>query len=136
VPNPKDFNPFPETDVSAPKDLPPVNVMSLSVRTIVNHQENKREVVCISARIWHKSMEWLLPFAVSTKTHFPVQLDDPTPPESLKCTVHTFVRPLDQFPPNFEQQAKINAKGTITPMKNERMLLSSLLGKSSSTTRQ
>jgi len=58
-----------------------------------------------------------------------VEIDDPTPPEKLKCTVHTFVRPLDQFPPNFESQAKINAKGSITPMKNERMLLSSFLGK-------
>ncbi|KIM44768.1 hypothetical protein M413DRAFT_442728 [Hebeloma cylindrosporum] len=110
VSNPKDFNPFPETDVSAPKDMPPVNVMSLSVRTIVNHQENMREVVCITARIWHR-----------------MEIDDPTPPEKLKCTVHTFVRPLDKFPPNFESQAKINAKGSITPMKNERMLLSSLL---------
>ncbi|KAF8202326.1 hypothetical protein BJ912DRAFT_944501 [Pholiota molesta] len=110
VSNPKDFNPFSETDVNAPKDLPPLNIMSLSVRTIVNHQENKREVVCASMRIWHN-----------------MQIDDPTPPEKLKCSVHTFIRPLDKFPPNFEKQAKINAKGTISPMKNERMLLSSLL---------
>ena len=56
VTNPKDFNPFSETDINAPKDMPPLNVMSLSVRTIVNHQENKREIVCASARIWHNSM--------------------------------------------------------------------------------
>lgn len=55
VPNPKDFNPFSETDASAPKDLPPLNIMSLSLRTIVNHQENKREVVCATARVWHNS---------------------------------------------------------------------------------
>lgn len=58
-----------------------------------------------------------------------VQIDDPTPPESLPCTVHTFVRPLDRFPPNFEARAKVNSKGHISPMKNERMLLNSLLGK-------
>ncbi|KAF8813033.1 DNA polymerase alpha catalytic subunit [Phlegmacium glaucopus] len=110
VTNPKDFNPFPETDVNAPKDMPPLNVMSLSVRTVVNHQENKREIVCASARIWHN-----------------MQIDDVTPPEKLKCTVHTFVRPLDKFPPNFEKEAKGNAKGSILPMQNERMLLSSLL---------
>ncbi|KAF8966275.1 DNA polymerase alpha catalytic subunit [Flammula alnicola] len=110
VSNPKDFHPFSETDASAPKDSPPLNVMSLSLRTVVNHQENKREIVCASARIWHN-----------------MQIDDPTPPEKLKCTVHTFIRPLDQFPPNFEKQAKTNAKGSIMPMKNERMLLSSLL---------
>jgi hypothetical protein len=58
-----------------------------------------------------------------------VQIDDPTPPEQLKCTVRTFVRPLDKFPPNFEKSAKVNAKGSILPMQNERMLLNSLLSK-------
>ena len=32
-----------ETNVNAPKDLPPLNVMSLSVCTIVNHQENRKK---------------------------------------------------------------------------------------------
>lgn len=59
----------------------------------------------------------------------PVIIDDPTPPEKLPCTVHTFVRPLDRFPPNFETQARANGKGFISPMKNERMLLSSLLSR-------
>ncbi|KAG5643370.1 hypothetical protein DXG03_001018 [Asterophora parasitica] len=110
VTDPKYVNPFSETDPHAPRDMPPLTVVSLSVRTIVNHQENKREVVCATARIWHN-----------------VAIDDPTPPEKLPCTVHTFVRPLDRFPPNFEAQAKANGKGVISPMKNERMLLSSLL---------
>lgn len=56
VPDPKDINPFPETDTDAPKDMPPLTVMSLSVRTVVNHKENKREVVCATARIWTNSM--------------------------------------------------------------------------------
>jgi hypothetical protein len=30
-----------------------VTVMSLTVRTIMNHKENKREFVCATARIWH-----------------------------------------------------------------------------------
>ncbi|KAF9469285.1 DNA polymerase alpha catalytic subunit [Collybia nuda] len=110
VSDPKDINPIPETDADAPKDTPPLTAVSLSVRTIVNHQENKREVVCATARIWHNMI-----------------IDDPTPPEKLPCTVHTFVRPLDRFPPNFETQARGNGKGFISPMKNERMLLSSLL---------
>lgn len=49
---PKDINPFPETDPNAPKDMPPLTVMSLSLRTIVNYKENKREVVCATARTW------------------------------------------------------------------------------------
>jgi DNA polymerase alpha subunit A len=56
------------------------------------------------------------------------QIDDPTPPEALPCTVHTLVRPLGRFPPGFEAKVKSNAKGLISPMNNERMLLNSLLG--------
>jgi hypothetical protein len=55
VSDPKDVNPFPETDHEAPKDLPPLTVMSLSTRTVVNHKENKREIVCATARIWSNS---------------------------------------------------------------------------------
>ncbi|KAG6370047.1 ribonuclease H-like domain-containing protein [Boletus reticuloceps] len=109
-----------EANVSDPKDVipmvdgapepPPLTIMSLAVRTVVNHRENKREVVCVSGRIWRD-----------------VQLDDPTPPEQLPCSVHTFVRPLDRFPSNFESRAKVNGKGMISPMQNERMLLNNLL---------
>jgi len=63
------------------------------------------------------------------RTLVAVQLDDPTPPEALPCSVHTFVRPLERFPPNFETRAKSNAKGFIMPTKNERVLLNSFLGK-------
>ena len=59
--DPKDINPFPETDPEAPKDIPPLTVMSLSIRTVVNHKENKREVVCATARIWSNSESVFLP---------------------------------------------------------------------------
>ncbi|KAF9069049.1 DNA polymerase alpha catalytic subunit [Rhodocollybia butyracea] len=110
VEDPKDFNPFPDSDDNAPKDTPPLNIMSLSIRTIVNHRENKREVVCVTARTWRDMV-----------------IEGTTPPEQLPCTVQTFVRPLDRFPPGFESTAKANAKGLISPMKNERMLLNTLL---------
>ncbi|KAK2465466.1 hypothetical protein APHAL10511_002358 [Amanita phalloides] len=110
VSDPKDINPFSETDPAAPKDLPPLTIMSLSVRTIINHKENQREVVCLTSRIWHN-----------------MSIDDPTPPDQLPCMVQTCVRPLDQFPPNFEAQAKAHGKGSISPAKNERMLLNTLL---------
>ncbi|KAL6306263.1 DNA polymerase alpha catalytic subunit [Sparassis latifolia] len=106
----KDINPFPETDAKAPREIPPLTVMSLSLKTIVNHKQNNREIVCATARIWSN-----------------IQIDDPTPPEALPCSVRTFVRPLDRFPPNFEVRAGRNGKGVISPMKNERMLLNSLL---------
>lgn len=53
--DPKTVNPFHENDDSAPKDMPPLTVMSLSARSIVNHQENKREIVGTSARVWQDS---------------------------------------------------------------------------------
>lgn len=55
VSDPKDINPFAEADPGTPKDMPPLTVMSLSVRTVVNHKDNKREVVCATARIWSNS---------------------------------------------------------------------------------
>ncbi|KAH9967412.1 DNA polymerase alpha catalytic subunit [Russula dissimulans] len=110
VTDPKDINPFAETDKNAPRDIPPLTIASLSIRTVVNHQENIREIVCATARIWSNT-----------------QIDDPTPPEALPCSVHTLVRPLGRFPPGFEAKVKSNAKGVISPMTNERMLLNSLL---------
>lgn len=59
-----------------------------------------------------------------------MQIDDPTPPEQLKCSVNTFIRPLDKFPKNFEKQAKNSSKGAIVLAQNEQMLLTSLLSKS------
>ncbi|EIW79037.1 hypothetical protein CONPUDRAFT_126817 [Coniophora puteana RWD-64-598 SS2] len=109
-----------EASVSDPKDVtpmgdgapepPPLTIMSMTVRTVVNHKENKREIVCVTSRIWRD-----------------VVLDDPTPPEQLPCSVHTFVRPLERFPPKFEAQAKANKRGLISPMLNERTLLNNLL---------
>ncbi|KAJ7065309.1 DNA polymerase family B-domain-containing protein [Mycena amicta] len=106
----KDVNPFLDTDDSAPREVPPLTVTSLSVRTVVNHHENQREVVCVTARTWHNML-----------------IDDPRPPEAIPCTSQTFVRPLEQFPANFETQARLNVKEAISPMKNERMLLNGLM---------
>ncbi|KAF7309528.1 DNA polymerase [Mycena indigotica] len=92
------------------QDVPPLTVTSLSVRTVVNHHENQREIVCVTARTWHNML-----------------IDDPRPPELIPCTSQTFVRPLEQFPKGFEAQAKANSKEAISPMKNERMLLNGLM---------
>ncbi|KAL5492315.1 POL1 [Sanghuangporus weigelae] len=110
VSDPKDINPFSETDTDAPKETPPLTVMSLTVRTIVNHTENKREVVCATARTWTN-----------------LDIDDPTPPDQLPCAVHTLVRPLDKFPAKFQAACLANKKGIISAEANERMLLNRLL---------
>ncbi|KAL0579487.1 DNA-directed DNA polymerase alpha catalytic subunit pol1 [Marasmius crinis-equi] len=110
VSDPKDFNPFSDKDNKAPTEVPPLTAISLSVRTVVNHKDNRREVM------------FMILNAIQ------VVIDDPTPPDRLPCTVQTFVRPLgDKFPSNFEAHAKANGKALVSCMKNERMLLSSLL---------
>ncbi|KXN86712.1 DNA polymerase alpha catalytic subunit [Leucoagaricus sp. SymC.cos] len=110
VSDPKDINPISESDPDLPKDTPPLTIMSLSIRSIVNHHDNKREIVCTSSRTWQN-----------------LQIDDPTPPDQLRCRVQTFVRPLDRFPPNFEARARANGKGMISPVSNETMVLNELI---------
>jgi DNA polymerase alpha subunit A len=106
----KFIKPFSDSDASAPRDTPPLSVMSISVRTVVNHKENKREVVAVAARTWKD-----------------VQIEDPTPPEDVQSTLFSVVRPLsDMFPPGFEQEAKSGAT-KVTTVKYERMLLNTLL---------
>lgn len=46
------MNPIAESDATAPKDMPPLTIMSIALRTIVNHRENKTEVLCATTRTW------------------------------------------------------------------------------------
>lgn len=106
----KFVKPFADTDQNAPREVPPLTVMSLSIRTVVNHKENKREIVAAAARTWKD-----------------VQIEDPTPPEDMQSSLFSVVRPLgDVFPPNFEREAKAG-KTKIMTVKYERMLLNTLL---------
>ncbi|KZV91997.1 hypothetical protein EXIGLDRAFT_615021, partial [Exidia glandulosa HHB12029] len=111
VNDPKMVNPFSDSDAKAPRDMPPLNIMSLSLRTIVNHQDNQRELVCASARVWTD-----------------MRIDDERQPNEIPCEVHTFVRPLEQgkWPPKFQETAK-NNKTKITACDNEFALLSRML---------
>ncbi|EPQ31291.1 uncharacterized protein PFL1_01476 [Pseudozyma flocculosa PF-1] len=110
IDDPKDISPVLDTDAAAPKEMPPLTIMSLSTRSVVNHKENKRELVTVSARTWHDH-----------------QIEDPTPPENLPCSIYTAVRPLgSMFPPGFEAEAK-RGKTKVHTLKYERMLLNSLL---------
>ncbi|ELU43591.1 DNA polymerase alpha catalytic subunit, putative [Rhizoctonia solani AG-1 IA] len=105
VRDPKAVNPL---SGDAGTNMPPLTVVSLAARTVVNHKENKREIVCASMRIWETNIE------------------DSTPPEKQPSTVHTVVRPLGKLPAGFE--AKVRAeKSAVKPMANEKMLLNNLL---------
>jgi len=69
VSDPKDMNPFTETNPDAPRELPPLTVMSLSICSIVNHQENKREVICTTSRIWHNSKSNMIIWQLRRPVH-------------------------------------------------------------------
>ncbi|KAJ9474897.1 DNA polymerase alpha catalytic subunit A [Pseudozyma hubeiensis] len=110
IDDPKDISPISDADTTSPRETPPLTVMSIAARTVVNHKENKQELVAVSARTWTDH-----------------QIEDPTPPEQLPCSVFTAVRPLgSMFPPGFEAEAR-KGKIKIHTLKYERMLLNALL---------
>lgn len=47
-----DLSVFAPEDSTAPKANPPLTILSLSTRSVVHLTENKREVVCASARVY------------------------------------------------------------------------------------
>lgn len=94
--------------------------MSLSVRTVVHVADNKREIVCISAR-----------------TYTDANIDDPTPIERQPSSVVTLVRSLHTpFPDDFAQAARTakptpKGRGAEAPIQlfgTEKELLEKLLG--------
>ncbi|EIW68554.1 hypothetical protein TREMEDRAFT_31892 [Tremella mesenterica DSM 1558] len=107
--SPKNVNPLTEDAPNAPKDIPPLTITSISLRTIVNHRENKTEILCATTRTWESC-----------------NIDDPTPPDRLPSTLNTIVRPIEKFPPNLESRAKTE-RSPFQTVKAERALLNSLL---------
>lgn len=96
---------------------PPLTLMSLSIRTIMNKKNNKQEVAVISARVYKD-----------------VDHDTTASPKSLPCQLFTYVRPIrGVFPPGFErkleeEKKKKNKKvSTIRTFNNESALLSQFL---------
>lgn len=107
VVNPKAISTLSESDTM---DAPPLNFMSLAIRTTLNVKENKQEILVASARVYEN-----------------ISLTDTTPPERLPCKTYTIMRPVENsFPIGFEALAK-KQRGTIMLEKNEGMLLSKFL---------
>ncbi|KAH7105955.1 DNA polymerase family B-domain-containing protein [Auriculariales sp. MPI-PUGE-AT-0066] len=116
VTDPKDIKPI--RDEPGLQDGPPLNMMSLTIRTIANYESNQSELVCASARVWSN-------LSIEESRHI----------NEIPCAVHTFVRPLQQgmWPTGFEDEAKkerdVNGR-RITPITvctNEFNLISKLL---------
>lgn len=109
VSDPKKVNPVDEDDPSAPKEMPPLTMMSIALRTIVNHRENKTEILVATTRTWEG-----------------VNIEDPTPPDRQPSSLNTIVRPIEKFPPGLEARAK-SERSQFQAVKAERALLNSLL---------
>ena len=110
VDDPKCVSPYSDADANAPKEPPPLTVMSLALRSVVNFKENKREIVAASARVWPD-----------------MALESATPVEQLPSSSFTAVRPLGpSFPPRFEAEVA-QSSTPVKAFKYERMVLNSLL---------
>lgn len=104
--------------------------MSISVRTVVNHKDNKREVVTIATRFWDKRLS--SPFQIKRHVAHPnqfstVNLDDGSPLDSLPNSAHTIIRPLGPYPNGFEKLAAGYQQSKMQAVANERVLLTNLL---------
>lgn len=92
-------------------EAPPLTLMSIALRTILNVKDNKQEVLAISARVYQN-----------------ISLSDTTDPEKLPCRSFTIIRPAAKsFPIGFEPEVKKKAKGDVKLAKQESELLSFFL---------
>lgn len=92
-------------------DAPPLTLMSVALRTILNVKDNKQEILAISARVYRD-----------------ISLTDTTDPEKLPSHSFTIIRPsLSSFPIGFELEVKEKAKGLVKLAKQEQEILSFFL---------
>lgn len=105
------------TDTRSPAlATPPMTLMSLSIRTIMNKKDNKQEIAAISARVYTD-----------------IDHDSTVSPDKLPSVLFTYVRPFQGvFPMGFkrlltEREKASGRKSTITTFYDESELLSEFL---------
>lgn len=103
-------------DISVISDIslgtPPMTVMCLSIRTIMNTEQNKQEIVAISSRVYHE-----------------INHDTTVPAEQLNSFVFTVIRPPSKiFPAGINSEIERRAGSTtIVTQKSEQGLLNYFL---------
>lgn len=108
VSNPGFINPVSDSDSMEP---PPLTLMSIAMRTILNVKDNKQEILAISARVYED-----------------ISLSDTTPAEKLPSRTFTIIRPIGQsFPIGFEDLVKKQNRGLVKLCKQEQEILSFFL---------
>jgi DNA polymerase alpha subunit A len=116
VEDPKTVNPFVDEAGNRPTNIPPLVVMSLSLRTIMNDKKNVNEIVAASALVCDQ-----------------VQIDETTPIEKQSKSRFTVVRQLDNkpYPANFTDDVANEKKAngfSIQAERSETSLLNYLIG--------
>lgn len=107
VKTPKSILPLSEAENT---NAPPLTIMSLALRTVLNVKANKQEILVASARVYEN-----------------ISLSDTTAPENLPCKTYTIMRPVENsFPPGCDAACK-KQRGIIMLEKNEQMLLAKFL---------
>jgi DNA polymerase alpha subunit A len=108
VSKPNSITPLSESDNL---ETPPLTLMSIAMRTILNVKENKQEVLAISARVYKN-----------------LSLTDTRPAEDLPSHSFTIIRPVaSNFPIGFEGEVKKRAKGLVKLVKAEQEIFSFFL---------
>ncbi|KAF9209565.1 DNA-directed DNA polymerase alpha catalytic subunit pol1 [Haplosporangium sp. Z 27] len=109
VSDPKDITPLKESTDLPP---PPLCVMSLSLRTVINPKDKSNEIVAVSSSVYHE-----------------VRLDDSVENNRKLISKETYVRKLDTspLPPGFDRIAENNK--VINKQPSERALLNRVLAR-------
>ncbi|KAF9908957.1 DNA-directed DNA polymerase alpha catalytic subunit pol1 [Linnemannia zychae] len=104
----KNIRPMKDTTDLPP---PPLVVMSLSLRTVINPKDKANEIVSVSTSVYHE-----------------VRLDDPVESSRKNVSKQTYIRPLatSPFPPGFDRVVE-RSKVKIHKQPSERVLLNLLL---------
>ena len=88
-------------------EAPPLTLMSIALRTMMNEKDNKQEILLASARIYEN-----------------ISLTDTTPAEKLPCKTLTIMRPVaDGYPTGFKMDVEKHV-GNVKMEKTEQGLLS------------
>jgi hypothetical protein len=111
---------------------PPLTIMSLSLRVVMNRQKHVNEIVMGSALVYQqgKFITYLLVGIRTNGLYFLVNINDPTPVENLPHEAYSVVRQLDNmsFPMGLNQLLqKHNLRTELA--KTERALLNYLISK-------
>lgn len=91
-------------------DAPPMTIMSIALRTVMNVKDNKQEILMASARVYQN-----------------ISLTDTTAPEKLPCKTLTVMRPPgDGYPAGFKTDLEKHV-GTVRCQRTEKEVLSLFL---------